>query len=171
MIIFSSLKNNTFHLNKTENSECEILLKNLHRERKNKQIAKYLLLSFLEKIKTIQTQYQTEEKFVSKGFQLVKLFKNQIDSYFLEHKNVAFYAQKLNITPNHLTETIKQQTGKTPKKMISDKIVLEAKKLLLYSEMDIAEISHYLDFSEPSHFGKFFKKETNFTPNEFRKNP
>ncbi|MGL4631932.1 MAG: helix-turn-helix domain-containing protein [Leadbetterella sp.] len=168
---FSSLKNNVFHLNEIEKADCNVLLKNLSKEVNNRAVSKHLLLAFLEKIKIIQEQYQIEEKFVSKSFLLLKSLQQLINNFFLEHKNVEFYAQKLNVTPNHLNETVKQQTGKNVKSLILERGLLEAKKLLLYSNLDIAEVSYYLNYSEPSHFGKFFKKETGFTPKEFRRNP
>lgn len=168
---FSSLKNNLYHLNAKENKEFIHLIQTIIAEQKNKSVSKYLLLAFLQKCSVLQQQYQNEEKVIPKSFQLVRQFQQQINNHFLEKKSVDFYARVLHITPSHLNETIKTQTGKTAKQHISERILLEAKKLLLYSDMDIASISHYLDFSEPSHFGKFFKKETSQTPVQFRQQP
>jgi AraC family transcriptional regulator, transcriptional activator of pobA len=168
---FNSLNNNLFHLNDKENNSFVQLVHNLIGEMANKNVAKHLLLAFLQKCTLLQEQYLNEEKFIPKSFQIVRQFQQQINNHFLENKSVEFYAQHLNITANHLNETIKNQTGKTAKQHIFERTLLEAKNLLLYSEMDIAEIGYYLGFSEPSHFGKFFKNGTNQTPKQFRANP
>jgi AraC family transcriptional regulator, transcriptional activator of pobA len=78
------------------------------------------------------------------------------------------YAQMLNISANHLSQTIKETTGNTPKSYITKRRLEEAKYLLLYTKNDIAEISFHLHFSEPTHFSKFFKKEIGQSPQEFR---
>jgi AraC family transcriptional regulator, transcriptional activator of pobA len=74
----------------------------------------------------------------------------------------------LNITANHLSQTIKETTGNTAKSFITKRRLEEAKYLLSYTNNDVAEISFHLHFSEPTHFSKFFKKETNQSPIEFR---
>ena len=88
---------------------------------------------------------------------------------YLDTKNVTDYAEKLNITPNYLTTTLKQFTGKTAKDIISERLFNESKSLLKYSGLDIAEISYRLNFQEPTHFTRFFKKHSGITPNQFRK--
>ena len=58
--------------------------------------------------------------------------------------------------------------GKSPKEMIDDRVVLEAKRLLLYSDSSVKEISHELGFDEPTNFIKYFRKHVAQTPNTFR---
>ncbi len=74
----------------------------------------------------------------------------------------------VNLTPNHLSQTIKEVTGKTAKSYIVKRRLEESTYLLKYSNDDIAEIAFHLNFSGPTHFTKFFKKETGKTPIEFR---
>ncbi len=95
-------------------------------------------------------------------------FKNHINNYYLSKKSVAEYAYLLNITPNHLSETIKETTGKNASHFIAERLLIEAKNLLSFSKMDVKEISYALNFGSASHFGKFFKKNTNQTPIEYR---
>jgi AraC family transcriptional regulator, transcriptional activator of pobA len=95
-------------------------------------------------------------------------FQYLVNEYFKEKIAVEEYAQLLNITANHLSQTIKETTGKTAKSIISERRVNEAKYLLTYTDNDIAEIAFHLNFSEPTHFTKFFKKETGKTPMEHR---
>ena len=68
-----------------------------------------------------------------------------------------FCAGRLSLTANYLNDRIKSHTGKTAKAHITDRVLLEAKNLLMYSDMDVAEISHSLEFAEPSYFGRFLK--------------
>lgn len=78
------------------------------------------------------------------------------------------YAEMLFVTPNHLSQTIKSTSGKNALSYINERITSEAKSLISYTELSIAEIAYKLDFSDPANFGKFFKKQTGLTPLEFR---
>lgn len=109
-----------------------------------------------------------------------EMFSNNTDSFacrfnmLLENnfKNmhlVKQYAGMLNITPEYLTERIKLETGKTPSRLISDRIILEAKRLLLYSEYTTKQISAFLNYEDASYFSRVFKNETGYSPTEFRK--
>ena len=98
----------------------------------------------------------------------VRKYKNLINNHFLDHKEVAFYADQLNVTSNYLNEIVKAETGSSAKRHISERLLLEAQNLLAYSELSISEISHLLHFSEPTHFTKFFKKETGVTPKAYQ---
>jgi AraC family transcriptional regulator, transcriptional activator of pobA len=99
---------------------------------------------------------------------LLRAFDALLQKHYLENKDVAFYAQKLNLTPNHLSETIKSITGKSAKKRIEDALIFEAKSLLRQTQMSIKEITYWLGFEDDSYFVKFFKKAENFTPNAYR---
>jgi AraC family transcriptional regulator, transcriptional activator of pobA len=100
--------------------------------------------------------------------QLADDFQELVDTNYKKITIVEQYASLLHITPNHLTQTIKEVTGKTPKDFITERRLMEAKCLLQYTQNTISEISCLLNFSEPTHFIKFFRKETGKTPLEFR---
>ncbi|GAA4271199.1 AraC family transcriptional regulator [Aquimarina gracilis] len=72
------------------------------------------------------------------------------------------------MTPNYLTTTVKQITGKTAKDIIQQRVFLESKTMLSFTSLDIAEIAFQLNFQEPTHFTRFFKKYSGVTPNKFR---
>ncbi|MEL6969976.1 MAG: helix-turn-helix domain-containing protein [Bacteroidota bacterium] len=165
---FSLLNQNLFHLNEEEHRAFNDLLSVMNTEKKNKEIVKYLLLSLLEKCLLLSQTYATEEQYVSKKYRLARHFKRLVNNYFQSKKQVDFYAQKLNITANHLNEVVKSQTDKTAKRHILDRTLLEAQNLLRYTNMDIAEIAYALNFSETTHFNRFFKKETQITPKSYR---
>jgi AraC-like DNA-binding protein len=99
---------------------------------------------------------------------LLRDFDALLQKHYLENKDVAFYAQKLNLTPNHLSETIKSVTGKSAKKRIEEALIFEAKSLLRQTQMSIKEITYWLGFEDDSYFVKFFKQAENITPNAYR---
>ncbi|NOU58292.1 helix-turn-helix domain-containing protein [Marinifilum caeruleilacunae] len=167
---FRSSENNLFHLNSTDKKEFVNLFKMIKSESRNQEVVKALLLALLEKAALLQKKHQTIEKAIPGEIQLVNNFKRLVNNHFIEEKSVEFYAIQLNLTANYLNNRIKAQTGKTAKEHISERILLEAKNMLLYTDFDIAEISFRLNFSEPTYFGKFFKKHTQITPRAFRSN-
>jgi len=87
----------------------------------------------------------------------------------LECKNANEFANRLYIHTNHLNRALKETTGRTTTELISARISKEAKDLLLHSSWDIAEIGFCLGFENSSNFNSYFKKQTGFTPNHYRK--
>ena len=75
----------------------------------------------------------------------------------------------LNVTPNHLSQSIKSASDKNALSYINERLLSEAKSLIQFTDFDIAEIAYQLNFSDPANFGKFFKKHTDQTPLQFRK--
>lgn len=84
-----------------------------------------------------------------------------------EH-NIAFYANQLCLTPNHLGSTIRKASGMTVQDWIHRRIIQQSKLLLMYSDLTIGDIAEQLNFSTPSSFCKFFKKEIGMTPRQYR---
>jgi len=96
-------------------------------------------------------------------------FKKLVEKNFRKHKSVADYAGMLNITSGHLNDTVQKDTGKTASEMIHERIVLEAKRLLYHSPKSVKEIAYELQYDDPSYFARFFKNQTQLTPEQFRK--
>lgn len=99
---------------------------------------------------------------------IVSGFRKDLAEQFPEHKDVAYYADKLNITPKYLSEITQSELGIPAKRFIDDFIAMEAKSLLKQTNMNIQEICYWLGFEDSSHFTKFFKKQTDKTPSEYR---
>lgn len=165
---FSIYNQNLFHLSKAELQSFKHIISSLFLERESSIVAKPLLAAFLHKSAELFNQYINEEKFISPKSLLVRRFKQLIGNHYTLSKNVEYYAELLSITAAYLNEITKAETGKTPKQLIMARILLEAKNLLVHTDLDIAQISHLLNFSEPTHFVRFFKKETEQTPNNYR---
>lgn len=100
---------------------------------------------------------------------LLKNFQKLIDMHFREKKLTRDYAAMLFVTPNHLNALSKHVTGKPAGELIRDRIILEAKRLLVNADMSIAEVASELEFEDNSYFSKFFRKYTGQTPETFRK--
>lgn len=96
-------------------------------------------------------------------------FSNLLEKHFYMWHRVSQYASALSTTEKHLTEVLKEKTGMTTQALINQRLVLEAKRLLKYSELSIKEISFRIGFDDPSHFTKFFKGHSGKTPSDFRR--
>src|SRR5258708_721893 len=84
-------------------------------------------------------------------------------------KNANEFAGQLSVHTNHLNKALKETTGKTTTEHIAEKMIKEAKALLLHSNWAVAEVGYCLGFEHSSNFNIFFKKQTGQTPNHFRK--
>ena len=96
-------------------------------------------------------------------------FINLVNAEFNKTRSVNSYAEKLNITPGHLNDIIKKKLKITAKEFILSRIMLEAKRLLNYSDLTISEIALKLNYQDLSYFIRSFKKLTGLTPLQFRR--
>ena len=136
---------------------------------KDHTIASLKLLALLYQIKAFSIFNNVlQERMATPQQVLIKKYITLINTHYIEKKKVEDYADMLFVTPNHLSQTVKSVTGKNALHFVNERILAEAKSLINYTELGIAEISHKLDFSDPSNFGKFFKKHAGITPLEFR---
>lgn len=133
-------------------------------------VASVKLLALLYQLKEFTTaSNQWEQGFSTPQQLLVKKFIQLINNFYIEKRTIEEYADLLFVTPNYLSQTVKAATGKNALSFINDRIMTEAKSLIQFTELDIAEIAWQLNFSDPANFGKFFKKHAGVTPLEFRK--
>ncbi|MES2765315.1 MAG: helix-turn-helix domain-containing protein [Bacteroidota bacterium] len=95
-------------------------------------------------------------------------FMELLSIHFNVERSVSFYADKLHITVRHLSHTTKAIFGKSAGEMIDEMVITEAKNLLKNPQYNISQIADALNFSNPSFFGKFFKKRTGKSPSEYR---
>lgn len=95
-------------------------------------------------------------------------FMKLVEEYHTMHRNVGFYAEKLNLTPKYLSKLVKMSSGRSAPEWIDAYVILEAKNLLKHSNIAIKEIVYKLNFPNQSVFYKFFKMRTGMTPSEYR---
>lgn len=112
--------------------------------------------------------------YISKSYNLdlntermIRLF-NLIDENYILHKDTGFYASQFALTEKRINELSKIMTGKTVKQHIQERLILEIKREISYGRKSFKEISYQLAFNEPSYFTRFFKSQTNLSPEEFR---
>ncbi|HMR89235.1 MAG TPA: helix-turn-helix domain-containing protein [Saprospiraceae bacterium] len=123
----------------------------------------FLLISEREKLKQNFTNIKKDA-----DLDYVLLFKDILETNFADQKQVKFYAKALIITEKRLNQATSKVFGKTPKEIIDNRIVLEAKRILAHTTESIKEIGYGLGFDEPTNFIKYFKKHASVTPTEFR---
>ncbi len=101
---------------------------------------------------------------------LVANFRELIENNYRSTQNLTFYTAALGATATALRTACMRITGSPPAKLIQNRIVLEAKRALLYSNMSVKEIAHYLGFNDAAYFTRFFTKCTGQSPRAFRSN-
>ena len=111
--------------------------------------------------KSVNQQYNRNQEIVK------ELVRTVVMNYQTE-RNVSFYAEKMHLSPQHLSTTIKKITGKTLTDIISSFIINDAKAKLKSTEMTIQEIAYSLNFPDISFFGKYFKRYTGMSPKQYR---
>lgn len=97
-----------------------------------------------------------------------KQFKQVLEEHFVENKTAKFYADKMNITQHHLNLICKEITNSTATEIIRARSILEAKRLLTFTNKTISEIAFELNFTDSSYFAKTFKSITSQTPQDFK---
>lgn len=105
---------------------------------------------------------------IETGNHLLRTFKQSLNKKYATAHMVSDYADELAVTADYLNKTVKNLTGKSAKEHIQSKLVIEAKRSLLFSNVSSKELAFELGFEESAHFNNFFKKITGQTPSEFR---
>jgi len=100
---------------------------------------------------------------------LLRHFQKLINLKFRQRLSVAEYAGELNITPTHLNRVCRKVLNISASELLGERSLLEAKRLLIYTSMTIAEISYELGYCDPAHFSKFFHNKIKQKPSDFRK--
>lgn len=102
--------------------------------------------------------------------ELTKQFLNLLAKEFKYKKQVQDYAASLKVTSRYLSQVVKSVTGKTAGELVDEIVIKEAKILLSAQTLNVAQVAAQLNFSDQSFFGKFFKKNTGFSPSVYRNN-
>jgi AraC-like DNA-binding protein len=100
---------------------------------------------------------------------LIARFREDVEAGFRSHLKVAEYARQLGLTPGHLTVRCRAGLGRSASRVIRDRLVLEARRQLLYTDTPVASIAEALGFADPSYFTRFFTRETGRSPSAFRR--
>lgn len=96
-------------------------------------------------------------------------YRALLEANFREQRNLDFYADTLAVTRARLNAACKGRTGKTASDLLHERIVIEAKRYLVYSESSVAQVAHMTGFDDPAYFNRFFTKRVGVSPGVFRK--
>jgi len=169
--LFSSLNDGVFVLEEKQLGEISILFNQLIDLNINPvsiDLKRSLLLYILLKMEEAYTP-NFPTKSVDYHLVLIKNFISLVDENFRELHLPKEYAGLLFVTPNHLNSVCKEYLGMQSGEIIRNRIMLEAKRLLILPDWTISQVAYELNFNDNSYFTKFFKKVEGKTPEEFRK--
>lgn len=172
---FNILHTNFFKLNQAKFQEFaphfeEVFAAYENTNDNQHKVASIKLLALLYQLKEFSNNFkQWEEGFTTPQQILLQKFIQLVNNFYIEKRTIEEYAALLNVTPNHLSQSIKAASDKNALSYINERLLTEAKSLIQFTDFDIAEIAYQLNFSDPANFGKFFKKHTDQTPLEYRK--
>lgn len=174
--LVTKLKNGPIlNMNKEEFADFSILISSIEKElahlssETEEIIISFLNIFFLRLRNRFEIFLKEENPIPNPSRNLVYSFNQMVDKYFDQIHQVKEYAELLGESPVLLNREIKNLTGKTPSELILERLILEAKRLLLFSDLSNKEVAYKLNYEDPSYFARIFRKKTGDTPTEFRK--
>jgi AraC-like DNA-binding protein len=132
-------------------------------------LLRYQLYALLSRLSIFQGRQEAHDALNSRALQRFKRFKQLVEQCFAKWRQVTEYAEQLGCTEKSLTRASMVAVGMSAKAFIASRINLEAKRLLVHTDLPISLIAEKLGFEEATNFSKFFKRETACTPAEFRR--
>lgn len=156
-----------FIINKENIENCRSLITILSKEylgRSRNNFIKAILRAFI----LLVTDKLSLQRSKNIDLQRIEFLTDLINENYTSQKETDFYAVSLNITTHHLNHIVRRLRGSTVKKLVSQRIVLEAKRELSYGQKSIKEIAYQLGFTDSSYFSRLFKKQTGFSPEIFK---
>ncbi len=172
--LFNSLESPFIQLDKNEVEEMNLFIRLLQQEINNRE--KFGHQSILSNVlKALLIRIEREKRLQGKALHnswnnknTFLKFRKYLEYQYKNNKPVKDYASELNMTSKALNKLVKLSTGKTTTQLIQNRIILEAKRQLMHSDLLINEIAFDLGFEDASYFLKFFKKHVHCTPSQFR---
>jgi AraC family transcriptional regulator, transcriptional activator of pobA len=128
----------------------------------------YLALIAIDVARLAASRARTGSVTLRPADPIVDKLRRLVEGHFREQRLLVFYAEKLAMTPDRLNDHVKRATGVTAGHLIRQRVLTEAKRQLVFTKQAIHEIAYDLAFSDPSHFARFFRKQTGITPQAFR---
>lgn len=141
----------------------DVIVKEMYREKDISILRAWLEVLLLK----LSKHSKNSDEINPVTFKLRKL-EQLIDKNFIALKKPADYANLMNLSPAYLNNLCKKHLGKTLSDLINERVVLESKRLFAYTDLNVAQVSHKLKFSEPSYFIRFFRKNSGVTPEKFK---
>ena len=130
--------------------------------------ARHLTLSMFYGYSHLKHEVNEVKSTNSRQEEIFTKFTELLERHHKKEREIAFYADKMCMTSKHLSQVIKDYTGKTALGIIEEYVISEAKSMLLSTTMSIQQISDELKFPSQSVFGKYFKRVAGISPSEYR---
>lgn len=134
----------------------------------NVSIVHSLLQSFIGIAAGCYAEINDTDVRVSRPVELSQMFKQLLVDNYIAIKSPSVYAGMLNVSESYLNEVLKKVTGFSVSYWILNEVILEAKRLLYYSECNVKEVAHALGYGDHAYFSRLFKKTEGVTPLTFR---
>jgi AraC-like DNA-binding protein len=139
-----------------------------------KEYAKEKIISLIDMLyidlTRIYTKSTPSETVITPSYlKTLRQLEQNIEFHYKESKSAAFYANILSITPKHLNRITKSTLNKTTTELIIERVLLEAKRLIVHSNNSLSSIAELLGYEDYAYFSKTFKKHTQITPIQFKK--
>ena len=161
------------NLSQGQSQELQVIIEKLIGEFQSPGLAHKEMLSTYLKLMLIATTRvknemidRQEEK--SNGFSLESRFSELVERQFRKEHSVTSYADQLGVAPKSLSKRFAELKIEKPSQIIKNRLLLEAKRLLRYTDKSIKEICFELGFDDPGYFSRFFKKSTQLSPLEYK---
>ena len=172
-VLFNNIYETPFiQLEEKESKKLNFILSELIDEFKLNEAAQYDMLQSYLKQFIIHSVRVRKERHIIKDDVESKLFKDfstLVEFNFTKLHSVTDYAERLGVSPKSITKHFQKIGTQKPSDFIKNRIVLEAKRKLIYSDASVKEIAFDLGFNDPAYFTRFFTKATSFSPLNFKK--
>jgi AraC family transcriptional activator of pobA len=113
-------------------------------------------------------QYVTAENLADDKLDILRKYNLLVENHYRKQHTVQFYAEQLHKSPKTLANLFGIYNHKSPLAVIQERVILEAKRLLMYTDKSSKEIAYELGFDDAAYFSNFFKKQTTYSPSDFR---
>ena len=157
---------------KKDTAKLNFILENLIEEFSNSETAQYdMLQTYLKQFIILAVRIQKENHEIKENSEskLFKDFSVLVEMNFKKMHSVTSYANRLGVSPKSLTKNFQKIGTNTPSDFIKNRIILEAKRQILYSTDTVKQIAFNLGFNDPAYFSRFFTKSTSKSPLQFKK--
>jgi AraC family transcriptional regulator, transcriptional activator of pobA len=161
-------------LDKDAQQKLQLLLHVFEEELKTSDnIQNEMLLVLLKRLIIVVTKLARSEYIPGKDlqddkFHIIRRFNLLVEANFRAEHAVSYYADRLNKSPKTLSNLFALYNHKTPLQVIQERIIIEARRLLAYTDKSAKQITFELGFEDSAYFNNFFKRHTGFSPLEFR---
>lgn len=174
------LYNNVFeipfiNLNEEQSVEIQKIISDIQSELGNEDssteemLRTLLKLIILKSTRIWKLQHHLTDSVQQADVQFLRKFSKLVEQHFKTHHTVADYADMLCITPKNLSKKISMVSKETPNDIIKNRIILESKRLLAHTTMNVKEVAYSLNYEDDAYFVRFFTKHTGISPTNFRK--